>query len=70
MTLYESLPATGAGVDSVDVAALPRDFLWGTATSAYQIEGGGAAGGRGAAPRGTVTPVPGARGRAGTRGRA
>ncbi|MCW7940797.1 beta-glucosidase [Streptomyces hygroscopicus] len=25
--------------DRIDLAALPQDFLWGTATSAYQIEG-------------------------------
>ncbi|MER5479461.1 GH1 family beta-glucosidase [Streptomyces sp. NPDC002734] len=31
---------------SIDFAALPRDFLWGTATSAYQIEGAVAEDGR------------------------
>ncbi|MEU6350943.1 GH1 family beta-glucosidase [Streptomyces sp. NPDC047072] len=31
---------------SIDLAALPHDFLWGTATSAYQIEGAVAEDGR------------------------
>ncbi|MDF3302056.1 GH1 family beta-glucosidase [Streptomyces tropicalis] len=32
--------------DAIDLAALPHDFLWGTATSAYQIEGAVAEDGR------------------------
>ncbi|MFJ8601919.1 GH1 family beta-glucosidase [Streptomyces shenzhenensis] len=32
--------------DRIDLAALPHDFLWGTATSAYQIEGAVAEDGR------------------------
>lgn len=30
----------------IDFAALPKDFAWGTATSAYQIEGAVAEDGR------------------------
>ncbi len=33
-------------VVTIDYAALPDDFLWGTATSAYQIEGAVAEDGR------------------------
>lgn len=58
MTPYESLPATGA--DAVDVRALPRDFRWGTATSAYQIEGAVAEDGRAPSIWDTFSRVPGA----------
>ncbi|MDA5283315.1 GH1 family beta-glucosidase [Streptomyces sp. NPDC054904] len=37
MTLSETRFA--AAHQAIDLAALPRDFAWGTATSAYQIEG-------------------------------
>ncbi|MYX46255.1 family 1 glycosylhydrolase, partial [Streptomyces sp. SID89] len=32
--------------DPIDLAAFPHDFAWGTATSAYQIEGAAAEDGR------------------------
>ncbi|MEU6300112.1 GH1 family beta-glucosidase [Streptomyces erythrochromogenes] len=58
MSPHESLPATGA--DAVDVGALPRDFRWGTATSAYQIEGAVAEDGRAPSIWDTFSRVPGA----------
>lgn len=42
---------------AIDLAALPREFAWGTATSAYQIEGAVAEDGR-APPSGTPSPAP------------
>uniref|UniRef100_A0AAU2JIA1 Beta-glucosidase n=1 Tax=Streptomyces sp. NBC_00049 TaxID=2903617 RepID=A0AAU2JIA1_9ACTN len=61
MTLSESLPLTGAhAVDAVDLGALPREFLWGTATSAYQIEGAVAEDGRAPSIWDTFSRTPGA----------
>ncbi|MFJ4776143.1 GH1 family beta-glucosidase [Streptomyces sp. NPDC088762] len=58
MTLSGTLPASGA--DALDLAALPRDFLWGTATSAYQIEGAVAEDGRAPSIWDTFSRTPGA----------
>ena len=44
---------------SIDFAALPHDFLWGTATSAYQIEGAVAADGRSPSIWDTFSHTPG-----------
>lgn len=66
MTLSESLPVTEAhavdrAVDrTVDLAALPADFAWGTATSAYQIEGAVDEDGRAPSIWDTFSRVPGA----------
>ncbi|MFE9631168.1 GH1 family beta-glucosidase [Streptomyces sp. NPDC006463] len=57
MTLSESLPAADR---ALDLAALPRDFAWGTATSAYQIEGAVDEDGRSPSIWDTFTRVPGA----------
>ncbi|MFG2721224.1 GH1 family beta-glucosidase [Streptomyces sp. NPDC048416] len=43
----------------IDFAALPHDFLWGTATSAYQIEGAVAEGGRAPSIWDTFSHTPG-----------
>ncbi|WP_329376557.1 GH1 family beta-glucosidase [Streptomyces sp. NBC_01351] len=58
MTLSESLPAEAA--TAIDLAALPADFAWGTATSAYQIEGAADEDGRAPSIWDTFTRVPGA----------
>ncbi|MFF1556076.1 GH1 family beta-glucosidase [Streptomyces sp. NPDC058279] len=58
MTLSESLPLTAA--HAIDLAALPADFAWGTATSAYQIEGAVAEDGRAPSIWDTFSRVPGA----------
>ncbi|MFE2283388.1 GH1 family beta-glucosidase [Streptomyces sp. NPDC059443] len=55
MTLSEAHYLT-----SIDLAALPRDFAWGTATSAYQIEGAVAEDGRAPSIWDTFTRTPGA----------
>ncbi|WP_329191560.1 MULTISPECIES: GH1 family beta-glucosidase [unclassified Streptomyces] len=71
MTLSESLPLTGRGAaddavghpateDALDLAALPADFAWGTATSAYQIEGAVDEDGRAPSIWDTFSRVPGA----------
>ncbi|MGP3683875.1 GH1 family beta-glucosidase [Streptomyces sp. IBSNAI002] len=62
MTLSESLPVTGpqAADRAVDLDALPADFAWGTATSAYQIEGAAAEDGRAPSIWDTFSRVPGA----------
>lgn len=44
---------------TIDLAALPEDFLWGTATSAYQIEGAVAEDGRSASIWDTFSHTPG-----------
>ncbi|MFD4243396.1 GH1 family beta-glucosidase [Streptomyces sp. NPDC058525] len=62
MTLSESLPVTGAQTAdrAVDLDALPADFAWGTATSAYQIEGAAEEDGRAPSIWDTFSRVPGA----------
>ncbi len=62
MTLSESLPVTGAQAAdrAVDLDALPADFAWGTATSAYQIEGAAEEDGRAPSIWDTFSRVPGA----------
>ncbi|MFB7593691.1 GH1 family beta-glucosidase [Streptomyces sp. NPDC056160] len=45
--------------DSTDLAAFPRDFLWGTATSAYQVEGAVAEDGRSPSIWDTFSHTPG-----------
>ncbi|MEY9995776.1 beta-glucosidase [Streptomyces sp. V4I8] len=45
--------------DRIDLAALPHDFLWGTATSAYQIEGAVAEDGRSPSIWDTFSHTPG-----------
>ena len=45
---------------AVDLTALPRDFCWGAATAAYQIEGGAGEGGRGPSIWDTFSHTPGA----------
>lgn len=62
MTLSESLPVTEAHAAdrAVDLAALPADFAWGTATSAYQIEGAVDEDGRAPSIWDTFSRVPGA----------
>lgn len=44
---------------TIDFAALPEDFLWGTATSAYQIEGAVAEDGRSPSIWDTFSHTPG-----------
>ncbi|MFI8288121.1 GH1 family beta-glucosidase [Streptomyces sp. NPDC085614] len=44
---------------AIDLAAFPRDFLWGTATSAYQIEGAVAEDGRSPSIWDTFSHLPG-----------
>ncbi|MFD7378515.1 family 1 glycosylhydrolase, partial [Streptomyces mirabilis] len=44
---------------TIDLAALPEDFLWGTATSAYQIEGAVAEDGRSPSIWDTFSHTPG-----------
>ncbi|MEV7129920.1 GH1 family beta-glucosidase [Streptomyces sp. NPDC093260] len=44
---------------TIDLAALPHDFLWGTATSAYQIEGAATEDGRGPSIWDTFSHTPG-----------
>lgn len=58
MTLSESVPLTAT--HAIDLAALPADFAWGTATSAYQIEGAVNEDGRAPSIWDTFTRVPGA----------
>ncbi|MEU9236160.1 GH1 family beta-glucosidase [Streptomyces subrutilus] len=62
MTLSESLPVTGTqpADRAVDLDALPADFAWGTATSAYQIEGAAEEDGRAPSIWDTFSRVPGA----------
>ncbi|MGH4031627.1 GH1 family beta-glucosidase [Actinomycetota bacterium Odt1-20B] len=50
---------TDADADAIDLAALPHDFLWGTATSAYQIEGAVAEDGRSPSIWDTFSHTPG-----------
>jgi beta-glucosidase len=50
--------ATGAAASTS--SPFPADFLWGTATAAYQIEGAAAEGGRGPSIWDTLSRVPGA----------
>jgi beta-glucosidase len=45
--------------DRIDLAAFPHDFLWGTATAAYQIEGAAAEDGRGPSIWDTYSHTPG-----------
>ncbi|MFE7859251.1 GH1 family beta-glucosidase [Streptomyces sp. NPDC057403] len=45
--------------DRIDLAAFPRDFLWGTATAAYQIEGAVAEDGRSPSIWDTYSHTPG-----------
>ncbi|MDQ3103906.1 MAG: family 1 glycosylhydrolase, partial [Actinomycetota bacterium] len=45
---------------TVDLTALPRDFCWGAATAAYQIEGGAGESGRGPSIWDTFSHTPGA----------
>ncbi|MFJ6797092.1 GH1 family beta-glucosidase [Streptomyces sp. NPDC091268] len=45
--------------DSIDLGAFPRDFAWGTATSAYQIEGAVKEDGRGPSIWDTFSHTPG-----------
>ncbi|MEV7723246.1 GH1 family beta-glucosidase [Streptomyces sp. NPDC087917] len=58
MTDSRALP--DAAPHGIDLAALPRDFQWGTATSAYQIEGAVAEDGRGPSIWDTFSRTPGA----------
>ncbi|MEU9558833.1 GH1 family beta-glucosidase [Streptomyces fumanus] len=51
-------PTEGTPV-TIDLAALPHDFLWGTATSAYQIEGAVAEDGRAPSIWDTFSHTPG-----------
>ena len=44
---------------AVNLTALPRDFCWGAATAAYQIEGGAGEGGRGPSIWDTFSHTPG-----------
>lgn len=44
---------------SIDLSALPHDFLWGTATAAYQIEGAVAEDGRSPSIWDTFSHTPG-----------
>lgn len=44
---------------SVNAVKFPKDFLWGSATAAYQIEGGAREGGRGASIWDTFSHTPG-----------
>ncbi|WCD84682.1 Beta-glucosidase A [Streptomyces xanthophaeus] len=62
MTLSESLPMTEPAADhaGIDLAAFPHDFAWGTATSAYQIEGAVDEDGRAPSIWDTFSRVPGA----------
>lgn len=45
--------------DRIDLAAFPHDFLWGTATAAYQIEGAVAEDGRAPSIWDTFSHTPG-----------
>ncbi|MEU8842473.1 GH1 family beta-glucosidase [Streptomyces roseus] len=62
MTLSETRTDTGSGLGplDIDLAALPRRFAWGTATSAYQIEGAVAEDGRAPSIWDTFSHTPGA----------
>ncbi|MFE5534876.1 GH1 family beta-glucosidase [Streptomyces sp. NPDC056492] len=60
MTLSETRTDTGAEPGLIDLAALPRQFAWGTATSAYQIEGAVAEDGRAPSIWDTFSHTPGA----------
>ena len=42
-----SVPAASAALASKNVLRFPKDFLWGTATSSYQVEGAWNADGKG-----------------------
>lgn len=55
-----SAPSERSSVsDRIDLAALPHDFLWGTATAAYQIEGAVAEDGRSPSIWDTFSHTPG-----------
>ncbi|MFF4852784.1 GH1 family beta-glucosidase [Streptomyces sp. NPDC001194] len=60
MTLSETRPDTGGELRAIDLAALPPEFAWGTATSAYQIEGAVAEDGRAPSIWDTFSHTPGA----------
>ncbi|MFJ3173589.1 GH1 family beta-glucosidase [Streptomyces roseus] len=62
MTLSETRTDTAPGLGplDIDLAALPRRFAWGTATSAYQIEGAVAEDGRAPSIWDTFSHTPGA----------
>ncbi|MFI6144048.1 GH1 family beta-glucosidase [Streptomyces sp. NPDC051109] len=60
MTLSGTRSDTSEELGSIDLAALPREFAWGTATSAYQIEGAVAEDGRAPSIWDTFSHTPGA----------
>ena len=47
-------------LSDVNLSSLPKDFIWGAATSSYQIEGGKASGNRGSCIWDDLCDVPGA----------
>lgn len=53
------IPERASVSERIDLAALPHDFLWGTATSAYQIEGAVAEDGRSPSIWDTFSHTPG-----------
>jgi beta-glucosidase len=59
VTAAAERPETERTHVSIDLAALPHDFLWGTATSAYQIEGAVAEDGRSPSIWDTFSHIPG-----------
>ncbi|WP_327130904.1 GH1 family beta-glucosidase [Streptomyces sp. NBC_01343] len=60
MTLSDTRSDTGGELRGIDLAALPPEFAWGTATSAYQIEGAVAEDGRAPSIWDTFSHTPGA----------
>ncbi|MFG2885156.1 GH1 family beta-glucosidase [Streptomyces sp. NPDC048297] len=59
MTKTQHSEGTSVSPDRIDLAALPHDFLWGTATAAYQIEGAAAEDGRAPSIWDTFSHTPG-----------
>ncbi|MFF2454859.1 GH1 family beta-glucosidase [Isoptericola sp. NPDC058082] len=59
MTSTTTTPATQPDVTATVARTFPADFLWGTATAAYQIEGAAAEGGRGPSIWDTYSRTPG-----------
>lgn len=54
-----TLPPASSGISSELLGALPRDFRWGAATAAYQVEGAAAEDGRGPSIWDTFSHTPG-----------